>query len=136
MAKLSIKRVENALLKHQGIILKAAEALGCTRPALYKFLKEHPELELVRDEARDRLLDVAESNMAKAIEGGEDMKTTLWYLERMGKNRGYSTRVEQTGADGAPVEYSEIRRTVIDPAAPPSGDQQEEDEDDEEDSGG
>lgn len=135
LAKLTLTRVTAALLEHSGILLKAAEALGCTRPSLYEFIKKHPELEQVREEARERLLDVGEGYVSLAMHAG-DMKTVRWALERLGKNRGYTTRQEMTGADGEPVAYSEIRRTVVDPAAPPSTEPQEEDDDENGDGAG
>ncbi|QJD54383.1 DNA-binding protein [Aminobacter phage Erebus] len=118
--KLSIKKVTEALMLHSGIILKTAEACGVTRKALYKFIEDHPELEEVREQARDCLLDVAEGHVASEVKRGE-MKTTRWYLERMGRNRGYVTRVEETGKDGAPIEFGTVTRQVIDPTGGEGG---------------
>lgn len=124
MGKLTIRMVEKAFLAHHGILLKSAEALGVERTTLYAFLKKHPHLEQVREEAKERLLDVGEGHVATAMELG-DMKTVRWAMERLGKNRGYSTRVENTGADGEPLAYTKIERHVVDPnppKEPPDGD--------------
>jgi len=117
MAKLTVSKVEKALLEHNGILTKAAEALQCSRTALYKFIDNNPELEDIRAEATERLLDVAEGHLASAVNGG-DMKTIRWYLERQGKNRGYTTRTEQTGADGGPIQFGGTDYEVVEP--PPS----------------
>ena len=112
--KLSVKKVSAALMKYNGILSDAAKACRCSRMAMYKFIEQHPELEEVRAEARDVLLDVAESHVATAINGG-NLKTVQWYLERQGKDRGYVTRVEETGKDGAPLEFGMVERRIVDP---------------------
>lgn len=112
--KLTVKKVAEALMRHHGILSKAAEACGTTRPAIYRFIEKHPELEEVREEATSTLLDVAEGHVASEVNRGE-MKTTRWFLERKGKDRGYVTRVEETGKDGEPLQFGTIERTVVDP---------------------
>lgn len=82
----------------------------------YKFMEEHPELKDVRNECDEELLDVAEASVVSAIHEGKDMKTVRWYLERKGKERGYVTRQEQTGADGEPLQFQAIERTVVRPS--------------------
>lgn len=114
MGKLSLARAEKALREHNGIILKAAEACGVHRHTMRKFIDEHPELELVREEAEEELLDVGEAAVVTAIKAA-DMKTVRWHLERKGKQRGYTTRQEMTGADGGPLETSTIERRIVDP---------------------
>lgn len=118
MARLTKPAVEKALLEHHGILLKAAEALQCSRQALYNFLERFPELNAVREEASERLVDVAESHLASALQDG-DMKTIRWYMERKGKNRGYTTRVEQTGMDGGPIEFGVPEYDVVEPISEP-----------------
>lgn len=114
MGKLSIAKAIKALREHDGIIKYAAEACGVSRPTFYKFMEAHPELEEVRQEADEELLDIGEGHVRTALKGG-DLKTIRWHLERKGKNRGYNTRVEQTGADGGPLEYGAVERRVVDP---------------------
>lgn len=114
MAKLSLSKATQALQKHDGIISKAAEACGVTRKAFYDFMRKHPELEEIREQAGEILLDVAEAHVVTDLHAGE-RKTVRWYLDRKGKNRGYTTRQEQTGPDGAPLEFSEVERTIVDP---------------------
>lgn len=112
--KLTLKKATQALMDHCGNLSKAAEACDVSRRAFYAFVDKYPELEEVREEAKNILLDVAENNVTKDILRGE-MKTTRWFLERMGKDRGYVTRVEETGKDGAPVQFEAVNRTVVDP---------------------
>lgn len=114
MAKLSYKKVEAALRQHHGILSKAAEACGVARMTMYRFIENNPGLEEVRMECSEELLDVAETAIANAIKVG-DMKTVRWYTERKGKDRGYTTREERTGANGEPLQFEAIERTVVDP---------------------
>lgn len=113
MAKLSVTKAEKALREHRGILSKAAEACGVSRKYFYKFMEDYPELEEVRAEASDELLDIAEANVVQELERGE-MKTTRWFLDRKGKDRGYTTRQEQTGRDGEPLVPHSVRREIVD----------------------
>lgn len=110
---LSIRKVENALRACDGVLILAAEACGVHRHTLRKFMDKHPELYEVKVEVDEELLDVAENAVIRDLRAGE-MKTVRWYMERKGKNRGYSSRIEQTGPDGAPMEFEAIERRVVD----------------------
>lgn len=115
MGKITLAKAEAALIAHHGILSKAAEACGVTRKAFYAFMDKHPHLEDLRAEAGEILLDVAEANVVADLNKG-DGKTTRWFLERKGKDRGYTTRQEVTGADGGPLEgINTIRREIVDP---------------------
>jgi len=116
VARLTKDNVAKALAAHHGILSQAAQALGVSRVAIYKFIEKNPELNEVRAEATETLIDVAEGQLAKSLNDG-DMKSVRWYLERQGKNRGYTTRVEQTGADGGAIEsVQRVERVIVDPA--------------------
>lgn len=113
--KLTVERVTKALRENFGILGPAAEALGVGRNTLWAFRKEHPELDDIIKEIEEGTLDLAETVISKSIKDG-NVKTAQWYAERKGKDRGYSTRVETTGANGEPIKHTEIRRTIVDPA--------------------
>lgn len=112
--KLTIAKAKAALIAHHGVILYAAEACGVARQTLWKFMRDNPELEEARAEAEEQLLDIGEKHLTTAINGG-DMKTIRWHLERKGKDRGYTTRAEQTGKDGEPLAFERVERVVVDP---------------------
>lgn len=112
--KLTVKKATEALRQERGVVKYAAKALGVHRWTLHKFIQEHPELNEVRDEALNEFLDDCEHKVIGAVDAG-DMQTVRWALERLGKGRGYSTRVESTGADGEPLQFAAIERHVIDP---------------------
>jgi hypothetical protein len=114
--KLTKPRVIEALQRHHGVVLKAAEALGCARCTLYAFMEKHEDIKELRYETSETLKDIAEAAIIQAIKAG-DLKTVRWWLERQAKDRGYTTRIEQTGADGGPLEsVTKIERVIVDPA--------------------
>lgn len=115
MGKLSLPKATKALREHSGVILRAAEACGVSRTAFYNFMEKHPELAEVKRELDEELLDIGEANVVTNLKAG-DGKTTRWFLERKGKDRGYTTRQEQTGADGAPLEHHVVERRITDPS--------------------
>lgn len=101
-----VNRVIEMLRQCGGIKTVAAEKLNVSRSTLYLFLKDHPEIQEAAADIKEELLDVAEGRVVIAIRSGE-MQTVRWYLELMGKERGYVRRVETTGKNGGPVETRE-----------------------------
>lgn len=114
MAKITLKNATTALIEHRGNLTAAAEAIGCTRQGLRLFINKNPELEEVRADALDTILDIGERHIFDAVRNGGDMKTVRWFMERKGKDRGYVTRHEETGKDGGPIELGGIERRVVD----------------------
>ena len=101
MARLSKKKVTEALIKYLGNMTKSAEACGVTRQYLYQYLDKYPELIDVRTEAREMLVDNVEyKSYDVAMRGDSGM--LKYFLSTLGKDRGYVERQEQqiTGADG------------------------------------
>lgn len=95
----TVATATEALKACRGNITKASEMLGITRATLYRFIEENPELEVVRTEAREAMIDVAEDKLTVAVERGE-LKAVMFYLRTQGKERGYTERQEVTGKDG------------------------------------
>jgi hypothetical protein len=112
--KLTVSKVEAALRANAGVILYTAVALSVTRKSLYEFMRKHPELEQVRDEARETMLDTAEHHVVNAVNSG-DMRTVRWVLDRLGRHRGYSTRQEVAGVEHAPLTFERIEHVIVDP---------------------
>ncbi len=82
-----------ALARTGGLISPAAHRLGVTRAAVYKTLRAHPEVQQALEDARGDLLDAATGNVYRAVAEG-DVNVSCWVLERLGKDRGWTTRVE------------------------------------------
>ena len=66
---------------------------------LYNYGKENDGFLERKESLKEMTKYRAKINVSKAIEEG-DKGLSQWYLERKGKDEGFSTRIEQTGADG------------------------------------
>lgn len=95
----TVAQVKEAILQSRGIVSVAARMLKCDRRTIYKYMDRHPELEQAREDARENLIDYAESKLVERI-ADSDIKAIMFYLRTQAKHRGYSERQEITGADG------------------------------------
>ena len=100
---LSDDQIADALRRTAGIVAAAAEKLGVTRQAISKRVTQSEELQAVRDDARETILDLSESALVEAIKDREGWAVRLM-LTTQGKDRGYVTRQERTGKRGGPIE--------------------------------
>lgn len=98
-----LAKLKAALIKNGGILAYAAAELGQDRRRVHDRVKNSPELQAFIAELAETHLDRAESVILKAIAppAGEkpDLATARWYLERMGKKRGYGNKVEASIPD-------------------------------------
>lgn len=90
-ARLSKKRVAEALRLCAGIQLLAAEKLRVSRPTLCRYLKKHPDLKAVIDETQDELTDLGEGKLIDAMRKGEGW-AIKYFLDNFGQRRGYGIR--------------------------------------------
>ena len=120
---ISKRKIVNAIRKNGGVISLVANELGCSRQNVYDRIKSDKEIEDVLDDVINRTGDAVENIILNAMTTGvvyrpvkqedgeakmvafnlditEQVKTAKWYAERKLKDRGYTTRVEQTGKDG------------------------------------
>lgn len=102
LRKLTVPLVRSALIESHGILSIAADKCGVTRLALTDFIKKEPELAGVVESAKERVLDLTEAGLLKAIKNSEPW-AIKFMLSTQGKRRGYSERMEITGADGGAV---------------------------------
>lgn len=100
-----------------GIISTIAKKVGCEWHAAKKYIDKYPSIRQAYDDECNSVLDLAEVGLIKLIQSGE-LSAIKYYLSTKGKHRGYVERVEQTGADGGPVEIKYIE--VIMPPEEPS----------------
>jgi hypothetical protein len=86
-----------------GNVSEVAKVLdGCTWETAKRYIMRWEETRVALAAETERALDFSESMMRKAIEDG-DGKMIRFHLSTKGKNRGYSTRTEVTGANGEAV---------------------------------
>lgn len=93
------------LLKCDGLVLYAARKLRCDRSTIYARIKKVAAVAAACDEARSCMLDVSESKLHKFLRRG-DLEALQYYLDRIGRKRGYGKSQEISGPGGAPVKFT------------------------------
>ena len=103
--RISKRQLIAAFRNSGGLVTFAADSLGITRQAIYKRMSDDPsgEIKQALDEIRDQELDVAEYHLRKNIRNGSSADIRF-FLETLGKDRGYVKRTETTGADGGAIK--------------------------------
>lgn len=92
-----------AAIKDSGAIMSTvAKNLGCDWRTANKLINDNPEYKALIDAEREATIDKAESIIIMAL-NETDIQTAKWYLQTIGKKRGYSEKFEITGADGGPL---------------------------------
>lgn len=100
---LTDKQIEAALRAKLGNVTAAARELGYSRTQVYKKINANERLQEVLTEAREELVDIAETALRKELLAG-NMTAIIFTLKTLGKQRGYVERQEVTGADGGALE--------------------------------
>jgi hypothetical protein len=67
MARFTVELVEVLIVKHAGNCAAIGRACGVTRPSDVKFIERHPRLAETLRDARETLVDEAESALGAAI---------------------------------------------------------------------
>ena len=101
------EQVTEALLKADGNLTAAAAKLGVSRQGVYEYIKRY-DLQDVLDQARENMVDEAVGQLHKLVRDG-NLGATIFYLKTQAKGRGFTERIEQTGANGEPIEYRQIK---------------------------
>ena len=104
--EISATQYQEAIVAAHGILSSAARRLGCSRTAIHKACKRHPTVQKALDEARDEILDLAESRLFEAVNAGS-LPAVMFMLSTIGRDRGYVTRQEvDEGTFKTPDEIS------------------------------
>lgn len=96
-----------ALTSMRGNLGKAAALLNRPRDTLARWLKHNKEMWRVVIDAEECVLDNAEEMVKDQALAG-DPAQLRFLLQTKGKGRGYSTRVENTGKDGAELDFGRV----------------------------
>lgn len=100
--KILVNDVRELLGQTKGNVAAIARTLGVTRRTVYNRILESPTLQDELKEARETMLDNAESVLySKVLDG--DMRALMFFLRTQGKDRGYYERREHTGNPDAPL---------------------------------
>ena len=99
------------LRENAGIYARTARAIENHFNVSYsrQAVKDRAEKDMDRlNDIRDQNFDVAEEGLHSLMRSKNariKLDSTKFYLERKGKDRGYSQRQEITGADGMPTKF-------------------------------
>jgi hypothetical protein len=104
-----------ALVKHRGLVYRAAADIGCCPDTIYDRAKKSDAVAKTIKHQRAGVVDLAENQLINALEAGEPWAVQL-ALKTIGKDRGYVERTEQevTGKDGKPVALLVLRNVSMD----------------------
>jgi hypothetical protein len=110
----TLKTVIAALRTHHGLLSLAADALGCARSTLYRYVDAYPEVAAVVEEERERLVDMAEDALFYHLTERSPWAISL-VLRTLGKSRGYGDKM--TGPDtrelGDTQEWQELQAVLL-----------------------
>lgn len=115
--------IARALYESGGLILRAAQSLGCKRDTISSRVAKNPELQELQAAAREETGDIAEDTLRKAIElentlmsdalirvrNGQilveipKLSATFFVNKTLNRGRGYNTSTEVTGPGGRPL---------------------------------
>ena len=99
------EQVVAALKAARGLVAPAAKRMQCDEKTVRNYLARYPELRLIAQEFRSGLVDVAEGKLAQALHAG-DFRAVRLVLITLGKDRGYTVRMEATGPGGGAIPVS------------------------------
>lgn len=96
-----------ALKNAEGSVADAAALIGRPRETLARWLKANKDMYLIQHDIQETVLDTVEVSVRKQAVAG-DAGQQRFLLNTLGKDRGYSTRVEATGKDGAELNFARV----------------------------
>jgi len=99
--KLTAAQLAKLIKEKRGNLSAVADAAGVARQTVYSTLQRSEKLKTVLEDAREALLDHAESSLYSQVLAGNTL-ATIFFLKTQGKRRGYVERHEVAGAEDAP----------------------------------
>lgn len=91
MGRINLQRFVKACKNSGGLISVIAKRLDVTRQSVYDFIKREPASLKYMTEAKEEILDMAESKLITSM-NNDDMESIKWYLARIGRKRGYQDK--------------------------------------------
>lgn len=92
-------RIIEAIAESNGFLTVVAKRTGLHYVTVCEYVREFPEVKQAITEAKEKMLDFAESKLVEKIKAG-DNTMIIFYLKTQGKARGYVERSEITGREG------------------------------------
>lgn len=95
--KIDKEALKQAIKRYKGNVSEIAESLSVSRQTVYNHLKEDEDMWSLLTDARENIIDFAESKLLKLIEQ-ESAQVIMFTLKTLGKNRGYveKSEIDQT----------------------------------------
>jgi len=103
----SVAQVVDAIRDAHGIKADAARSLGCDWTTVHRYAQRHPTVQDALEEARESLIDKAESGLLNKLEA-EEWGAIKFVLTTLGKGRGYVVRHQQEVKGSAGIEIHGI----------------------------
>lgn len=97
-----------------GNIAAVARKLGVTRQSVYNHIRQHPTVQEALQQARETMLDNAESVLYREVLDG-NMTAVIFFLKTQGRTRGYVERQELAGVKEQPLTIRIIDDDSSDP---------------------
>ena len=115
MAKLSKKKVREAISGSMGIYAVIASKCNVSRAAVTKFLQKEKNENLVEEinEEREKLIDVGERKLIELINAGNFNAIKL-LLTTKGKDRGYIEKQEIESKISVDMDVDKLRKAIKD----------------------
>jgi hypothetical protein len=107
--KVSDRCLRAALVKHDGLLSRAANEVGLTRQSVHERVNNNPELFAFVQDLRTGTLDLAESTLVYQMRENHCRASAEFYLKNLGKTRGYGPQPEIP----APPPDNSRRFTII-----------------------
>ena len=91
--KIDKEALITAINHFKGNISEIAYSLNVSRQTVYNYLRDDEDMWSILEDARENLIDLAESKLIKLIEQ-ENPQVIMFTLKTLGKNRGYVEKQE------------------------------------------
>ena len=98
----TVKQIKDALEKTGGNVTRAADLLTMSGRGLRLRIADSEELQQYVAELREAMVDLAEDVLITQLKEG-NLTAAIFIAKTQGRARGYSERVEMTGAEGGPI---------------------------------
>lgn len=102
MRKISVADIEPLVSEYKGNVAAIARKLGVNRSTVWARVQESPNLKAALEDARETMLDNAESKLyANVLDG--DTTSLIFFLKTQGRSRGYIEKQEIDTSGGMTI---------------------------------
>ena len=105
--RVSKDAVIKAIQGSGGIVSTVAKRLDVAWHTANRYINHWPETQQAFADEQETILDMAQGAVYKSIQEG-NTQDAKWLLSTKGKHRGFTERVETTGADGKPLYPTKV----------------------------